>query len=252
MRIARAAGLAVVAAALLTIAVLVAAVATPSRDRGQGETNPSQGAVADGTPTPLATASPSPTARSAQSPAPSTTPRPTPKPSAAPPDDVPAAVARNGPRTRVATRVVVPGLGIDLPVIAGRPEYPACNVAMYLKAFRQPGQGGPTYLYAHARTGMFLPLLTHSRISNGAGMIGLPVRVYTGDGQLFTYRIDRVYRHTTSLNGVTARRGERLWLQTSEGPHGTIPKLQVTARFVSRSAASYDASHPLPRPLRCG
>ena len=117
---------------------------------------------------------------------------------------------------------------------------------------RQPGQGGPTYIYAHARTGMFLPLLTRSRISNGAAMIGMTVHVYTGDGVLFTYRIDRVYRHTTSLDGVTARHGERLWLQTSEGPHGTIPKLQVTARYVSRSSASYAASHPLPRPVRCG
>ncbi|MFL5679974.1 MAG: sortase domain-bontaining protein [Chloroflexota bacterium] len=246
MRIARAAALATVAAAFLTIAVLAAAVTTPHGDRVPSDGLPNLGQVAGATATPLATASTSPTTSATPSPRPSATPSP------AASDDTAAAVARNGPRTRVATRVVVNGLGIDLPVVPGRPEYPACDVAMYLGAFRQPGQGGPTYLYAHARTGMFLPLLTQSRISNGAGMIGLTVDVYTGDGQRFTYRIDRVYRHTTSLDGVTARHGERLWLQTSEGPHGTIPKLQVTARYVSRSSASYAASHPLPRPLRCG
>ena len=31
-----------------------------------------------------------------------------------------------------ATRVVVPALGIDLPVISGTDTYPYCNVAMYL------------------------------------------------------------------------------------------------------------------------
>ncbi|HKG57139.1 MAG TPA: hypothetical protein VKA85_07820 [Candidatus Limnocylindrales bacterium] len=251
MRFVRPASLATLASTLLTIAVLAAAVARPGSDTP---------AV---TPTPLVISSSPPAAARLPTslPTPPATPRPTrtpgstatphPAPSAAP-SDIPSEIARNGPRTRVATRVVIDRLGIDLPVVAGRPEYPACNVAMYLRAFRQPGQGGPTYLYAHARTGMFLPLLTQSRISNGAGMLGMTVRVFTGDGVEWTYRIDRVYRHTTSLARVTARGGERLWLQTSEGPHGTIPKLQVTARYASRSSASYAASHPLPRPIRCG
>jgi hypothetical protein len=156
-----------------------------------------------------------------------------------------------GPRTRVATRVVVPALGIDLPVIRQRHSFPECNVAMYLRQLRQPGQGRATYLYAHARTGMFLPLLTRSRVNGGASMIGMRVLVYTGDSRLFVYRIARVYRHATSLSRPLSARSEQLWLQTSEGPHGTIPKLQVRADPVSAGPAPYAAAHPRPQPILC-
>jgi hypothetical protein len=156
-----------------------------------------------------------------------------------------------GPNHRVATRVVVPALGIDLPVMPQRTSYPACNVAMYLAELSQPGQGGPTYLYAHARAGMFLALLSQSQISDGANMIGMQVHVYTGDNRVFTYRIDEVRRHTTDLEAVFARGSESLWLQTSEGPRGTIPKLQVGAHLVSSGPASHAASHPVPRPVAC-
>jgi hypothetical protein len=152
----------------------------------------------------------------------------------------------------VATRVVVPALGIDLAVTSQRTSYPACNVAMYLKQLRQPGQGGPTYLYAHARTGMFLPLLTRSRTNNGASMLGMRVEVYTGDNRRFVYKIDEVRRHVTDLRYVHRRKAESLWLQTSEGPRGTVPKLQVGASLVSSGAASHAAAHPVPRPVACG
>jgi hypothetical protein len=122
---------------------------------------------------------------------------------------------------------------------------------MYLRQLHQPGQGRATYLYAHARTGMFLPLLTRSRINGGASMIGMRVLVYTGDSRVFVYRIAHVYRHATSLTRPLAARSEQLWLQTSEGPHGTIPKLQVRADPVSAARASYAAAHPRPRPIAC-
>src|SRR5262245_48695846 len=63
------------------------------------------------------------------------------------------------PADRVATRVVVTALHIDLPVISQpNPSYPSCDVAMYLEDERlgQPGQGKATYIYAHAQKGMFL------------------------------------------------------------------------------------------------
>jgi hypothetical protein len=157
-----------------------------------------------------------------------------------------------GPTTRVATRVVVPALGIDLPVMRQRTSYPPCNVAMYLTSLEQPGQGGATYLYAHARTGMFLGLLEQSRVNNGSSLLGLEVIVYTGDSRRFVYRIDEVRRHVTDLRYVQRRRGESLWLQTSEGPRGTIPKLQVGAALVSSGRATFAAAHPLPRPVNCG
>ena len=67
----------------------------------------------------------------------------------------------SAPADRVATRVVIPALKIDLPIVkpsGGSSTYPQCNVAMYIKELHQPGQGGATYLYAHARDGMFGPI----------------------------------------------------------------------------------------------
>ena len=59
----------------------------------------------------------------------------------------------------------------------------------------QPGQGKSVYLFAHARTGMFLPLLTASKVSNGKKMLGMIVEVWTADDQRFLYVITDVYRH---------------------------------------------------------
>ena len=47
------------------------------------------------------------------------------------------------------------------------------------------------------RTGMFLPLLTKSRINNGASLIGRRVKVYTSDSKVSTYQIVSVRRHVT-------------------------------------------------------
>ena len=154
----------------------------------------------------------------------------------------------------VATRIVVPRLGIDLPVMfqtASYGTYPLCDVAMYLKGFGRPGRDRATYIYAHARTGMFLPLLTSSQVNNGQGMIGDLVEVYTGDDHLFRYRISAVHRHTLTLDQAFATRTERLFMQTSEGPAGTIPKLQVLADFVSVVETDWASAHPIAHPRRC-
>jgi hypothetical protein len=162
----------------------------------------------------------------------------------------------SGPPTRVATRVVVPALGIDLPVVrtpAGTDTYPLCNVAMYLQGdpWRQPGEAGPTYLYAHARTGMFLPLLDASKVNNGQKMVGMLVQVYTSDDQLFLYSISNVYRHVLTFDKAL-QDGESLWLQTSEGPHGTPQKLQVRALLLSSGPADHADAHPTAHPVVCG
>ncbi len=61
------------------------------------------------------------------------------------------------PADRVATRVRIAALDIDLPVVApGKDtDYPLCDVAMWFDApqLGQPGEGRATYLYAHARDG---------------------------------------------------------------------------------------------------
>jgi hypothetical protein len=158
------------------------------------------------------------------------------------------------PVARVATRVVVPALGIDLPIIlqpGSADSFPPCNVAMYIKQLHQPGQAGATYLYAHARTGMFLPILTASQINNGRSMIGMLIEIYTSDNMEFLYEAVSVRRHITDLDSAFATTDETLWLQTSEGPRGTIQKVQVIAKLLSSSPADPAAAHPRPNPVFC-
>jgi sortase (surface protein transpeptidase) len=156
------------------------------------------------------------------------------------------------PGTRaVATRVIVPGLGIDLPIMKGPAGYPPCNVALYLKELKQPGEKGATYLYAHARTGMFLPFLEASKVNNGKRMLGMLVQVYTSDNELHIYEINQVRRHQRSLDQALNARSDQLWLQTSEGPNSSYPKLMVVAKPLSTGPASYGDAHPKARPVDC-
>lgn len=149
---------------------------------------------------------------------------------------------------RVATRVRIAALDIDLPVIRGNDGYPLCDVAMYLKELGQPGQGRATYLYAHARTGMFLPLLeTPEREQRG-----MVVEVWTSDDFRFLYEIVDVRRAQTSLVEALDAETEQLWLQTSEGPKGTVGKTQVIAEPLSVETADPEDAHPEPDPVVCG
>ncbi len=192
---------------------------------------------------------------------------PTAAPSAASP--APASAAASGtpaptPQPAVATRVVIPALGIDLPILPGTAKFPYCNVAQYLLPSSglpftpvMPGQDGTTYLYAHARVGMFLPLLNESMINNGASMIGYSVLVYTSDSKVYWYSISRVKRHVSPTGADTwdiakaAPGVKQLVLQTSEGPYESSTKLQILAKFDLVQQASYAASHPTPRPIIC-
>jgi hypothetical protein len=158
------------------------------------------------------------------------------------------------PPDRVATRIVVRRLDIDLPIVLQTDydsSYPLCDVAMYIPSLYQPGQDRATYLYAHAREGMFLPLLTASQHNDGAKLIGMTVEVYTSDSWLFLYTITEVRRHTRSLENAYNTTTERLFMQTSEGPNGTIPKLQVIADYLSSEPADPDAAHPRAHPRIC-
>lgn len=161
----------------------------------------------------------------------------------------------------VATRVVVPSLEIDLPVVSGDisvpnqgpNQYPPCDVALYLTSFLQPGEQGTTYLYAHARDGMFLPLLTASEQQNGSSMVGSLVEVYTDDDLRYVYAITLVKRHALdfSIADHAAPGTSQLVLQTSEGPRGTVPKLQVLAELQDVLPASDAAAHPKAKPRAC-
>jgi Sortase domain len=161
----------------------------------------------------------------------------------------------------VATRIVIASRDIDLPIISrdrkirnqGPDKYPPCDVALYHTAFEQPGEAGTAYIYAHARAGMFLPLLEASQRQDGASLIGDLVQVYTSDDREHVFQITQVKRHALDFSlALDAPPGsQQLILQTSEGPRGTVPKLQVLAEPVDVLDVSDREANPRPHPRAC-
>jgi hypothetical protein len=206
---------------------------------------------------PEALASPSPPAPTA---GPSGPVSPSATPAGTPPTSiVPDPTAKPG--RAFATRVVVPALEIDLPIVKGNDGYPLCNVAMYLHtdsseekdAFGQPGEGRATYLYGHARDGMFGPIYELAiQKKNAKKMLGMVVKVYTSDLKLHLYEISEYRLHATDLDGPLSATREELWLQTSEGPKGTRGKTQLRAFPISVSDADPEDALPKAKPVKCG
>lgn len=157
----------------------------------------------------------------------------------------------------VATRVVVEALGIDLPIIKPRGNsstYPQCNVALYIQELSQPGNGRATYLYAHARDGMFGPIYERAILKKSGGpksMIGMVVQIYTSDDLLYEYAVTEVRLHQLTLDDAINATTEELWLQTSEGPKGTPGKTQLLALPLITLPADHKAAHPTPHPVSC-
>lgn len=199
---------------------------------------------------PPVTAEPAPSGASATA-SPSSAHTPSPLITLPPLDSMPPPSASpSADPDRVATRVRIAALDIDLPVVAGPAGYPFCDVAMYLEAdgLKQPGQGAATYLFGHARTGMFLPLLETSEKQQ----IGMVVEVWTSDDYKFLYEIVDVRRAQLTLDDAQAADSEELWLQTSEGPKGTKGKTQVIADLLSVERAAPADAHPIAKPVDCG
>ena len=193
--------------------------------------------------------SPAPTAVTTLGPARSET-----RPVATPPAPV-AGAAPHG----YATRLQIPFLQVDLPVLPGvmdadgDPVFPLCDVAQFLPFYRQPGESGTTYLYAHARQGMLLAMLQASEVDGGAAMVGEEVVVYTSDGWRQTYAITQVKPHATdyAIADDIAPGVERLVVQTSEGPVGDPYKLQVAAEPVTSQMVEQAEAVPVPSPRDC-
>jgi hypothetical protein len=157
--------------------------------------------------------------------------------------------------SRVATRIAIPRLGIDLPVMLQTPgygTYPLCDVALYRPDFGQPGSGRPTFIYGHSKAGMLRPLLLQSRITNGEALVGVIVEVWTSDDWLFLYRIDEIHRHVRDMLAAEAADTEQLWIQTPEGPDGVRSQVQVVADLVSAQPADHADANPVPHPRVCG
>ncbi len=157
---------------------------------------------------------------------------------------------------RVATRVRIPALDIDLPIIkptGGPNSYPKCNVAMYIQELHQPGQGGATYLYAHARPGMFGPIYDLAIVKHKPNaMVGMFVEVFTSDDMRFTYEVTEVRLDQRNLDDAINAPSEELWIQTSEGPKGTPGKTQLLAMPLTIGAATHADAHPKAHPVTCG
>jgi hypothetical protein len=161
--------------------------------------------------------------------------------------------------TRV-TRVRMPAqgvlsTGINLPVVRGPSGYPYCNVGMYNGAYAQPREPleWATFVYAHARKGMFYPLYTAWKAGRADKFVGKLFYLYTSNNKMHTYRITA---WATGLSGqmrkVTSAGIDKAWLQTSTGPNSTYPKLFVKATWISTVPVSYSAAHPTPHIVKCG
>jgi hypothetical protein len=155
-------------------------------------------------------------------------------------------------------RIQIPFAGIDLPVVSSdlnvpgnRPGYPLCDVAQWWTRYQRPGAPGTTWILAHAQPGMFLPLFDISERTAGSGLLGKIVEVQTKDKRVLRYRITEVRERAPSTDVSIAGRdrpGEhRLVLQTSTGPAGTDPKLQVAARLIGAREATEPAPRAQPR-----
>ncbi len=156
---------------------------------------------------------------------------------------------------RIPTRVRVKDLEIDLPVVRPPPDpdhYPYCDVAEFIPAMSRPGRPGTTFLYAHARTGMFLPILEGARVGGGRAMVGIEVEVFTNDNWVFTYQVSEVRRHVVSLDFAYRATVEQAILQTSEGPHGTPGRTLLIAVPSDERTASAGEAQPVAHPVACG
>lgn len=90
------------------------------------------------------------------------------------------------------TRIKVPELGIDLPVVPGDGVNAPLYKAATYPGLKLPGQGGRSMVYAHARTGMFGPLFqAHT---------GQAVEIDRPDGKVLKYVIREYYPSWSSLD----------------------------------------------------
>jgi hypothetical protein len=126
-------------------------------------------------------------------------------------------------------RVRIARLRIDLPIAEGivqrdvelqqTPE----GFAFHLPGSSIPGQAGNTYLYSHARTGMFLALWD--------ARVGDEVVISTPEGRTLRYVVSEVLPRVppTDVSVAQPTPDERLTLQTSTGPAPADPRFVVVA-----------------------
>jgi len=126
-------------------------------------------------------------------------------------------------------RIQMPRLGIDLPIAEGDVERDVViqqtpeNFAFHLPGTAIPGTFGNSYLYAHARRGMFLSLWN--------ARVGDQVTVTTPAGVELKFVVTEVHPRVppADTSWIQPSGDERLTLQTSTGPNRDDPRFVVIA-----------------------
>ena len=123
----------------------------------------------------------------------------------------------------VATRVRLPRLGMDVPIVEGDGASIPAAAAAHFPGTAWPGSGSNTYLYAHAREGLFLPLWS--------ARTGDLVDVDLVDGTTATYRVTEILPVVPwdALSYLDATNGDRLTLQTCLTYGDVAPRYVVIA-----------------------
>lgn len=143
----------------------------------------------------------------------------------------PSSSATATPRPTIAPgyRVKLPRLVIDLPIAEGdlerdtvRLETPN-DLAFHLPGTAIPGDVGNSYIYAHARVGMFLSLWNVR--------VGDEVVIVTPDARQLRYVVKEVHPRVdpNDVSWAQPTSTERLTLQTSTGPNPGDPRFVVVA-----------------------
>ena len=126
-------------------------------------------------------------------------------------------------------RVKIPRLAIDLPIIEGDIERDTVRLetpndfAFHLPGTAIPGDRSNSYIYAHARRGMFLSLWE--------ARPGDEIVIVTPDARELRYAVREVHPRVApnDVSWAQPTTTERLTLQTSTGPNQADPRFVVVA-----------------------
>jgi LPXTG-site transpeptidase (sortase) family protein len=126
-------------------------------------------------------------------------------------------------------RIEMPRLGIDLPIAEGDIERDVVvqktpeNFAFHFPGTAIPGTLGNSYIYAHARQGMFLSLWN--------ARVGDQVSITTPAGSALKFVVTEIHPRVppADTSWLQPSGDERLTLQTSTGPNRDDPRFVVIA-----------------------
>ena len=124
----------------------------------------------------------------------------------------------------IATRIQLPRLGIDLPIVEGDGIDAPLDKAAHYPGTAWPGAGSNIYIYGHAQEGMFLALWD--------ARVGDEIVLTLADGTSVVYRIVRVMPRVPwdAVQFLDPTPHEQLTLQTSTSNTATAPRFVVIAR----------------------